>query len=371
MSPPIIPLVDLHAQYASLKPAIDAAIQRVLASGQFVLGPEGEALEGELAAFCGTAEAVAVASGTDALELSLRACGIGPGDEVITSAFSFFATAEAVVAVGATPVFVDIDLSSFTIDPAAMAAAISPRTKAILPVHLYGHPCDLDAILAVAEANRLPVIEDCAQAIGARDRQRPVGSRGAAGCFSFYPSKNLGAYGDGGMVVTQDRALAQRLRLLRNHGSRDRYVHETMGRNSRLDELQAAIVRAKLPYVEAWNQARRTHAQTYRSLIEREGLTAVVLPQERAGCDHVYHVFAVRVPNRDVVCERLKAQGIGVQVHYGMTLPQQPALRSVGGRQGRSPEAERAASEVLSLPLYPELTNDQIHAVVRALRNAL
>ncbi|MEK7214768.1 MAG: DegT/DnrJ/EryC1/StrS family aminotransferase, partial [Chloroflexota bacterium] len=259
-----VPLVDLKAQYQRLKPEIDAAVGRVLASGQFILGPEVKALEQELAAYCGTTEAVSVASGTDALELSLRACGIGPGDEVITTASSFFATAEAILAVGARPVFVDIEPLTYTIDVAQIVPAVSPRTKAILPVHLYGHPCDMDALMRIAQRYKLLVIEDGAQAIGARDREQRVGSFGIAGCFSFFPSKNLGAYGDGGAVVTNDGKVAEHLRLLRVHGSSQKYVHTISGRNSRLDELQAAILRAKLPYLEAWHQARRQHAQTYR-----------------------------------------------------------------------------------------------------------
>jgi len=361
--------VDLTAQYQTIKPEIDAAIQRVLARGQFILGPEVEALEQEIAAYCGTTDAVAVASGTDALELTLRACGIGPSDEVLTPALSFFATAEAIAAVGAKPVFVDIEPLTYTIDPSRIEARISPRTKALLPVHLYGHPCQMDELMRIATQHRLKVIEDCAQAIGARFHDKRVGSFGIAGALSFYPSKNLGAYGDGGMVVTNDPRLAEQVRLLRDHGSPDRIRHEVLGgRNSRLDELQAAILRVKLPYLEAWTQARRRHAETYRGLIEQAHLEELILPQEQPGCWHVFHLYVIRCQKRDILHHELVKQGIGAQVHYPLALPFQPALTVLGHRPGQLPEAEHAAREVLSLPLYPELTVEQIQTVVDHLR---
>jgi len=364
-------LVDLQAQYRRLKPEIDAAIQRVLDRAEFILGPEVKALERELAAYCQTAHAVAVASGTDALELALRACRVGPGNEVITSAFSFFASAETIATLGVRPVFVDIDPVTYTIDPALIERAVTTRTKAIVPVHLFGHPCDMDAILPIARAHRLKIIEDCAQAIGASVGQRRVGSFGDAGALSFYPSKNLGAYGDGGMVVTTDASIAERVRLLRYHGSRDRVIHETIATNSRLDELQAAILRVKLPYLEAWIQARRRHAQTYRRLLVQAGLDELIVPQERPGARHVFHLLVIRCPKRDALYERLVNQGVGVQIHYSLALPFEPAFASLGYKPGQFPAAERVAREVLSLPLYPELAPELIETVVSHLQGVL
>jgi dTDP-4-amino-4,6-dideoxygalactose transaminase len=366
-----IPLVDLRAQYRAIQGEIDGAIRAVLERGQFILGPEVEALEREVAASCGTAHAVAVASGTDALELALRACGIGPGDEVLTSAYSFFATAEAILAVGAAPAFVDIEPAAYTLDPAALASKVTPRTKAILPVHLYGHPCAMDQIRAVADAHRLRVIEDCAQAMGARIRHQRVGSFGDAGCLSFYPSKNLGAYGDGGMVVTNDAAVAEPIRLWRAHGSRQRYHHVAVGTNSRLDELQAAILRVKLRHLEAWNEARRRHARTYAEAFQRRRLDRVILPQELPGCSHVYALYSIRVPQREQVMVALAEQGIGHQVAYPATLPAQPALASRLASAGAFPHAEAVAREILSLPMYPELTPDLIDHVVAQLARVI
>ena len=362
-----IPLIDLQAQYRAIKPQLDRAVRTVMERGQFILGPEVEALEQELAAYCGTAHAVAVASGTDALELSLRACGVGPGDEVLTTAYSFIATAEAIVAVGAKPVFADIDPVSYALDPAELEARISRRTKAIVPVHLYGHPCDMDAIARIARRHRLAVIEDCAQAIGSRLGGRRVGGFGDTAALSFYPSKNLGACGDGGMVVTDHPRLAQRIRLLRVHGSRRRYRHEVLGTNSRLDELQAALLRVKLRHLERWTAARREHAARYGRAFARRGLLERVrLPQERPGCEHVYHLYTVRLALRDRVQAALERKGISTQVAYPIPLPAQPALAAYR-RSGQSfPHAARAAREVLSLPMYPELTPQAIEAVVEA-----
>jgi dTDP-4-amino-4,6-dideoxygalactose transaminase len=366
-----IPLVDLKAQYRAIKPAIDQAIQRVLASGQFVLGPEVAALEREFTAFCRTRYAVGVASGTDALELSLRACGIKPGDEVLTTGYSFIAAAEAILAVGAIPKFVDIDPVNYALDPAALAARVTRRTTAIIPVHLFGHPCDLDAVGRVARRHKLAVIEDCAQAVGATFRGRPVGSFGDAAAFSFYPSKNLGGYGDGGIVVTNRPKLAEWVRLLRAHGSRVQYRHDLLGRNSRLDELQAAVLRVKLRRLRRWNEARRRLAHRYREAFRRQGLYQVVLPQERPRCAHVYHLFCIRTPRRDRVRAALARQGIATQVAYPATLPQQPALRSIVSRADRCPVAERVSREILALPMYPELTASQIARIVRAVSLAL
>ena len=365
-----IPLVDVGAQYRAIKPEIDRAIQAVLDRGQFILGPDVEALERELAAYCQTAHAVAVASGTDALELALRASGIGPGDEVITTAFSFFATAEAVVAVGARPIFVDLEPRTYTLEPTQIEAKLTSKTKALLPVHLYGHPCDMEAIMRLAARHNLKVIEDCAQAIGAEQRGKRVGAFGTAGCLSFYPSKNLGAYGDGGMVVTNEAALADQVRLLRTHGSRDRYEHAILGTNSRLDELQAAILRVKLRHLDAWNEARRRHALTYQQAFQAHRLVDVGLPQEQAGCRHVYHVYAIHLRAREAVRRALSTAGIATQVFYPSTLPMQPALSRYRDRAAY-PVAEGATRGLLALPMYPELTSESIERIVAGIARAL
>ncbi len=366
-----IPLIDLVAQYRVLKPEIDHAIEAVLGRGQFILGPEVDALEREIAIYCGTRHAVGVASGTDALELALRAWGIGSGDEVITSAFSFIAAAEAAIAVGATPVFVDIDARTFAMDPAPLVGAITSKTKAIIPVHLFGHPCDMEPIMDLARRHRLIVIEDCAQAMGARYQGQRVGSFGDAAILSFYPSKNLGAYGDGGMVVTHDEERAEQLRVLRVHGSRRRYHHDVLGRNSRLDELQAAIVRVKLRHLDEWNAARRRHAVSYAQAVGRHHLERVMLPMEAPSCESVYHLYTIRVPDRDRVQQALAASGILTQVAYPSILPEQPALRARARSVGSCPTARCAAAEVLSLPMYPELSATQINDVVQQLASAL
>lgn len=368
---PQIPLVDLVAQYRSIKGEIDSAIHAVLERGQFILGSEVEALERELAAYCGTRHAVGVASGTDALELALRASGIGSGDDVVTSAFSFVAAAEAIATVGATPVCVDIDARTFTLDPAQAAAAVTSKTNAIIPVHLFGHPCDMDAILDVARRHHLFVIEDCAQALGARYRGRRVGGLGDAAVLSFYPSKNLGAYGDGGMVVTDDAGLAERIRLLRGHGSRQRYHHDVLGRNSRLDELQAAILRVKLRHLDDWNAARRRHAHVYAAAVHRQRLTHVRVPWEAPSCEHVYHLYTIRLQDRDRIQQALEKAGVATQVAYPSILPDQPALAPFLKEGESFPRARQAAEEVLSLPMYPELAATQIDDVARQLASAL
>jgi len=366
-----IPLLDLRAQYQTIKPEIDAAIQRVLDRGQFVLGSEGEALEREMAAYCGVAHAVAVASGTDALELSLRAAGIGSGDEVITTAFSFFATAEAIIAAGARPVFADIDVTSYNLDPDEVERRITRRTKAILPVHLFGHPCAMDRLMTIAKAHRLKVIEDCAQAIGAKFRGRPVGSFGDAGCLSFYPTKNLGGYGDGGMVVTNHAKTAEQIRLLRTHGSRQPYHHLILGTNSRLDELQAAILRVKLRHLDQWNDARRRLAHGYTARITQRGLLGVTPPRELPDSHHVYHLYSLRVRRRDRVRLLLAQQGVTSQVYYPKTLPAQPALAALRGRRASYPHADALCREILALPLYPELAGHAIKRVIDALARAI
>jgi dTDP-4-amino-4,6-dideoxygalactose transaminase len=379
-----IPLVDLQAQYHSLKGEIDEAIRRVLEGGQFVLGPEVEALEREVAAACGTAQAVGVASGTDALELALRAAGIGSGHEVLTTAYSFFATAEAVIAVGATPVFVDIEPESFTLDPALLASRITPRTKAIIPVHLYGHPCAMDRIMELAREHKLKVIEDCAQAIGAKVGGRPVGGIGHAGALSFYPTKNLGGCGDGGMVVTSDAVFAEQVRLLRAHGARERYRHLVIGRNSRLDELQAAVLRVKLKHLPEWTKARRARAERYAAAFQRSLQPSpkargapppqrleVLLPTQRSGCEHVYHLYAIRHPKRDAIQAALAKEGIETQVAYPSTLPAQPALAPWLLAGQAFPVAEAVALDVLALPVYPELTDEMIEQIVECVVRAV
>jgi len=367
-----IPLVDLQGQYRSIHKEINQAVQSVLDRGQFILGPEVEALEKEIAASCHTRQAVGVASGTDALELLLRAYGIGDGDEVIVPVFTFMATALAVRLAGATPVFVDIEPKTYTIDPAQIPQAITPRSKAILPVHLFGHPCNIEEVLSIAKKSHLKVIEDCAQAIGATANGEPVGCFGDAGAFSFYPSKNLGAYGDGGMVVTNDVTLADRLRTFRWYGMRDRSRAEELGRNSRLDELQAAILRVKLRYLDQWNEARRRNAMVYQQAFQKhppqKGPTKeVILPQELPGYRHVYHLYPIRIPQRDQVRQALVAEGIGAQVHYDCILPEQPIFQPTLRAPQSFPVAQAVARDVLSLPMYPELSTDEIHRVVKAL----
>jgi len=361
----MIPITRLDGQYASLQREIDAAVLRVLASGRFVLGTNVEALEYELAQYLGCRHAVAVNSGTDALVLALRAIDIGPGDEVITTPFTFFATAEAIEAVGATPVFADIDPQTYTIDPRSVAAAIGPRTRVILPVHLYGNPADMGELTALARARGIAVVEDCAQAIGAEINGQRVGSIGDVACFSFFPSKNLGACGDGGMVATQHADIAQRVRSLRAHGAETKYYHDEFGFNSRLDEIQAAILRVKLPHLEGWIQARRRIAARYRDGLAGAG---VVLPVERSGTRCVYHQFTVRTDRRDALRDSLWAAGIEGVVYYPVPLHLQRAFRDRGFRVGMFPAAESAANQALSLPMFPELPHVEQDAVVDAVR---
>jgi dTDP-4-amino-4,6-dideoxygalactose transaminase len=361
-----VPLLDLTAQYRAIRPEIDGAIAEVLAGGRFILGPQVAALEAEVAARCKVAHAIGVASGTDALYLALRACDVGPGNEVITTSFSFIATAEAIALAGARPVFADIDPTTFNIDPKGIEAQITPRTRAILPVHLFGQPAEMDPLLAVARQRGIRVVEDAAQAIGAADRGRPVGSLGDVGCFSFFPSKNLGAYGDGGMVTTNDEALARRVRRLRAHGDAGRYDHAELGINSRLDEIQAAVLRVKLRHLEAWTEARRANAARYQALLEP--CTAVVRPREAPGVRHVYNQYTLRVPRRDALQAHLSARGIGSAVYYPRPIHQQPAFRAWWPGDHRLPESERAAAEVLSLPIFPELGEERLRRVAETIR---
>lgn len=356
-----IPLVDLKAQYAAIREAVDGAVQAVLDSTNFIMGPEVKAFEGAFAAWCGVGHCAGVASGTAALDLVLRSLGVGPGDEVITVAHTFIATAEAISAVGARPVFVDIDPRTYTMDPAALAAAITPQTRAILPVHIYGQPADMDAIGAIARRHGLPVVEDAAQAHGATWNGVRAGGLGTAACFSFYPGKNLGAYGDAGAVTSADADLAAQVRLLRNHGRRSKYLHEVKGYGERIDTLQAAILHAKLPYLDGWTAARRRLAARYTALLAECDLT---LPHVAPQAESAWHLYVVRTPQRDALLDHLQAHGVGAGVHYPVPLHLQPAYAELGYRRGQLPVSEEVADTCLSLPLYPEMSEAQQDRVV-------
>jgi dTDP-4-amino-4,6-dideoxygalactose transaminase len=363
MADPVIPLVDLNAQYRSIKAEIDAAVGAVLENGRFILGPEVEAFEREFSAYCGSAHAVGVNSGTSALHLALLAAGVGEGDEVITAAFTFVATVAAIEYTGARAVLVDVDPSTLTIDPRRIESAITDKTKAIIPVHLYGHPADMDPIMDIARAHSLLVVEDAAQAHGAEYKHRRVGSIGDLGCFSFYPGKNLGAAGDGGAVTTDNDGYAQRLRMLHDWGAEEKYVHVVKGFNFRLDEIQAAILRVKLRRLEAWTELRRRHAHAYSSLFSGSAVDPV---GEAGDVRHVYHLYVVRTRERDRVRSELYAAGIQAGIHYPIPAHLQPAYENLGYRRGDFPVSERAADEVLSLPLYPELTSGAVERIARA-----
>jgi dTDP-4-amino-4,6-dideoxygalactose transaminase len=362
-----VPLLDLQPQYRPIRDEVLAAIVRVCDSQRFILGPEVEALERELAAYVGVSDTIAVSSGTDALLVTMMALGVGPGDEVVTSAYSFFATAGCISRLGATPKLVDIDPDTCNLDPGGVQAVLSRRTKAIIPVHLYGLCADMDPILAVAARSGVPVIEDACQAIGAKYRGRQAGSMGVAGCFSFFPSKNLGAFGDGGLVTTSDPDLAREIRLLRNHGAEARYHHREVGGNFRLDELQAAIVRVKLPHLSTWTGMRRENADRYRRLFaEAESPDDLVLPSEPDGLFHIYNQFIVRAPQRDRVRAYLTEHGIGTEVYYPVPFHLQQCFSNLGYVRGDFPVAEEAAATTLALPIYGELTGEQQDAVVQA-----
>lgn len=363
----MIPMVDLKLQYRALRAEIDPAIQAVLEDTRFILGPEVTALEQELAQFLGVQFAISCASGTDALHLALRAADLGPGDEVITTPFTFIATAEAIRYVGAEPVFVDILPDTFNIDPAAVAAAITPRTRAILPVHLFGQPADMPALSRIADDHHVLLIEDCAQSFGAQIAGVRTGSATAFGCFSFFPSKNLGGYGDGGLVTTNCEPVAQRLLQLRNHGSKQRYHHEEIGYNSRLDEIQAAILRVKLRHLEAFNQARRQVAAMYRQ--ELAGLP-IQLPVEDGIGEHVYHQYTILTDHRDLLQSALQQADIAHAVYYPIPLHRQRAFDDRRHAPPSLPVAESTARRCLSLPMYPELTPTQVAEIGRVIRSA-
>jgi dTDP-4-amino-4,6-dideoxygalactose transaminase len=357
-----VPQLDLAAQYAAIGVEIRTAIEGVMASQQFILGREGAALEEEIAKLCGVAHSVGVASGTDALVLALRACGVRAGDEVLLPPFTFVATGSAVSALGANPVFADIRPDTYNIDPVECARRVTPRTRAIIVVHLYGLPADMDPILAFAREHRLPVIEDNAQAIGASYQGRPTGSLGDVACISFYPTKNLGAYGDAGMAVSNSGELADRIRRLRNHGQTGKYLSSEPGWNSRLDEIQAAILRVKLRHLSNWQRARQSHAAEYTRLLNQ--FPGVMPPKVPEGFEHVFHQYTIRVEKRDALQKFLAERKIGSAVYYPHPLHLQPLYASLGHETGDFPHAERAAQEVLSLPMYPELRNEQIARVV-------
>lgn len=367
-----VPLLDLTAQYGPLREKILAAIATVCDSQRFILGPEVDALERELGTALEVEHAIAVSSGTDALLAVLMALGIGPGDEVVTTTYSFFATAGCIVRVGATPVFVDVDPVTLNVDADAVRRALSPRTKAIVPVHLFGLSADMDAINTIARTAGVPVIEDAAQAIGARYHGLPTGGLGAAGCFSFFPSKNLGAFGDGGLVTTNDAALASELRLLRNHGAEPRYVHARIGGNFRLDALQAAILRVKAPHLATWTGARRRNADRYRALIGEFGLTGELeLPVEPPGLTHIYNQFVIRTPRRDAVRAHLTSRQVGTEVYYPVPFHRQPCFMHLGRTSDRFPVADQAAETSLALPIYAELTEAQQRHVIASIAEHL
>jgi dTDP-4-amino-4,6-dideoxygalactose transaminase len=361
----MVPLVDLKAQYRAIKREIDDAVLRVLDSGQFILGEEVAAFEREFAAFCRAGETVALNTGTSALHLALLAAGIGPGDEVITTPFTFVATVSAIVYTGARPVLADIDPAYFTIDPVEIERRITPRTRAIMPVHLFGQPADMDPILDLAARRGLLVIEDAAQAHGADYQGRRCGSMGEIAAFSFYPGKNLGAYGEGGAAVTSSPERAARMRVLRDWGQDTKYEHTYKGYNYRMDALQGAILRVKLRHLEAWTDLRRSRARLYDRLLA-DG--PVKTPLERAGCRHVYHVYTVRTPERDRLQASLRERGISTGIHYPIPVHLQRAHADLGYRRGDFPHAERAAAEVLSLPMFPEMSDAQVEEVVSCVR---
>lgn len=360
-----VPLVDLKANHARIASEIEQAMLRVVGTAEFILGKELELFEQEFAEFCESEYAVGVDSGISALELILRAYGIGSGDEVITSAHTFIATASAISVVGARPVLVDCDPHTYNMDPAAFEAAITPRVRAVIPVHLYGQPADMESIAQIAQKHNLVVIEDACQAHGARYKGRRVGSLGDAAAFSFYPAKNLGAYGDGGAIVTNDAGLASRIRALRNYGQREKYRHVLLPLNRRLDTIQAAILRVKLRHLDEWNIRRRRHAALYNELLRGRPVQA---PTEAKDVEHVYHLYVVSSLVRDSLCQNLERRGIQVGLHYPIPIHLQEAYAHLGYRPGAFPVTERAARGVVSLPMYPELTDDQIEYVASAIK---
>lgn len=364
---PRVPFLDLHTQYDSIRDEIERAIQTVLEDSAFIGGPYVEKFEQEFAEFCGARYAVATSNGTSALWMSLLAAGIGSGDEVITAPNTFIATAEAISHAGARPVFTDVDEISYTMVPDLLEKAITPRTKALIPIHLFGQPADMDPIMAIAERHGLLVIEDACQAHGARYKEKSAGTMGAAGCFSFYPGKNLGAYGEAGAVVTDDGEMAEKIRRLRDHGQLTKYHHAVIGWNGRMDGIQGAILSVKLKHLPRWNEARRTIAAKYHRLLA--GFEEITTPREMAYARHVYHIYAIRTKNRDLLAGRLAEQGIACLIHYPQPVHLQDAYRQLGLPRGSFPVAERCAGELLSLPMFPEMTEEQINSVVNGIKD--
>lgn len=365
-----IPLLNLKEQYTNIKKDIDKAIQNVLNSGSFILGENVKRLEEEVVSFLGSKFGIGVASGTDALELSLRALSIRSGDEVITTPFTFIATAEAISIIGAKPVFSDIELDTYNLDSALLEKKITKRTKALIPVHLYGQPCAMDEIVNIARKHSLKIVEDCAQAIGAEYQGRKVGAFGDCGCLSFFPSKNLGAYGDGGMVITDNPEVAAVLKMLRAHGSNKKYFHQIEGRNSRLDELQAAILRVKLKHLPEWNKARVKYAALYGAGFKKYGLEEkIVLPKQMQDRLHIYHLYCIRTEKRDELKKFLQAKGIATAIHYPLSIHLQEAYRYLGYKEGDFPNSELATRQILALPMYPEIKPEEINYVVENIRN--
>lgn len=361
-----IPMLDLKAQYVTIKAEADAAMMRVVDSQHFINGPDVEALEQEVAAYCHTKHCIGVSSGSDALLVALMALNIGQGDEVITTPYTFFATAGAIARMGAKPIFVDIDPVTFNIDPKGIAAKVTTRTRAIMPVHLFGQCADMDPILETANKYRLDVIEDAAQAIGAEYKGRRAGSMGTVGCYSFFPSKNLGGFGDGGAVVTNDSALADKIRLLRGHGSNPKYFHKLLGGNFRLDTIHAAVLRVKLPRLDAWTASRQQAASHYTGLFAKSGLGHFAETPRTSATRHIFNQFVVRFDDREGVREHLKKQKISTEIYYPLPMHLQECFAGLGHRKGEFPESEKAALSTLALPMFPELTPNQRERVVRA-----
>lgn len=355
----MVPMIDLKKQFQDIKGDVIDALTEVLESSRYVLGPKVEEFERIVAEYLGTGHAVSVASGTDALHLALMSLGLGEGDEVITTPFTFFATVEAILYVGALPVFADVEPETLNISADKIEEKITRRTKAIIPVHIFGHPADMKSIMDIARRYKLSVVEDCAQAFGASCNGKKAGSFGDMGCFSFYPSKNLGAVGDGGLIVLDDEEITSDLFKLRNHGSSGSYIHEDVGFNSRLDEIQAAVLLIKMKRIDQYNAARRQKAGLYTELLSKK----IACPVEKPGCVHVYHQYTVRSPRRDIIQRRLREEEIASTVYYPMPLHLQPALESMGHREGDFPVSEQAAREVLSLPMYPELPEQDIERI--------
>ena len=364
-----VPLLDLKAQYVSLRESIHQAVERVLDSQRFVLGDEVRQLETLIAEYCETKHAIACASGSDALLLALMALDVGAGDEVITTPFSFFATAAAITRLGGRPVFVDIDSRTYNLDASKVSDAITSRTKVIMPVHLYGQCAEMEPLLELGKRRGVAVVEDAAQAIGATDAGRRAGSMGSIGCFSFYPTKNLGGAGDGGILTTNDDQLAERLRRLRTHGGANEYEHTEVGINSRLDELQAAVLRVKFPSLDEWSEERGRKAAVYSQLLQEAGFT-LITPHVRAEGRHIFHQYVIRVPgNRDALMEHLKTRGVGTKVYYPISLHRQECFAYLGNKEGDFPESESAARETLALPIYPELTESQQSYVIESIKS--